>query len=238
MKTSQILIALALFACVANALDVTSLFSPTAGRISASDLDEIVNSEGKKSVLNKYLFKQGDSNGDGYLSLAEFKVIYNRLTQVTAVKSASDATISSRFNMADHKNKDNRLSYSEFIWFMGSDLAFTNSNYATMTGSPNTLNNVILWLNNIFNNIVFKSQYNLFTGTLDKKSVSYEKFKTVIYFLPIPCKLKIQWTDCVLRGYYKQCDTNGNGIVTLDEISALIPVLLNDLQAILACSKK
>lgn len=238
MKTSQILIALALFACVANALDVTSLFGPSAGRIALSDLEEISNSEGKKSTLNKYLFKQGDTNGDGYLSLAEFKVIYNRLTQVTAIKSAPDATISSRFNMADHKNKDNRLSYSEFIWLMGSDLAFANSNYATTTGVASNLNNVINWLNNIFNNIVFKSQYNLFTGTLDKKNVSFEKFKSIINFLPIPCKLKILWTDCVLRGYYKYCDANGNGIVTLDEISAVIPLLLNDLQAILACSKK
>jgi len=238
MKTSQILIALALFACVANALDVASLFGPTAGRISASDLAEISNSEGKKSALNKYLFKEGDTNGDGYLSLAEVKVLYNRLTQVTALKSAPDATISSRFNMADHKNKDNRLSYSEFIWLMGSDLAFANSNYATALGPVTTLNNVVTNLNNIWNNPVFKSLYSLFTGTLDKKSVSYEKFKSIINYLPIPCKIKIQWTECVLRGYYKHCDANGNGIVTLDEINAVVQLLLNDLYAILACYKK
>lgn len=238
MKTSQVLIALALLACIANATDVTSLFQSTSPRIGASDLSEICGSDSKKAALNRFLFKQADTNGDGYLSLSEFTVIYNRFTQVVGVKSASQSTITSRFNMADHKVKDNRLNFSEFIWLTGSDLSFANSNYSTMTGSTTTLTNLLNFLNGIFNNAVFQSLFKIFTATLDKTSVSFEKFKSIINWLPVACKVKINWTDCVLQGYYKNCDLNGNGVVTLEEISTMLPTLLNDLTAIIATAKK
>ncbi len=238
MRASKVLIAFALLACIANASDVTSFFQSTSGRIGASDLAEICESDSKKITLNRFLFKEADTNGDGYLSLSEFTVIYNRFAQVVGVKSAAQNSINSRFNMADHKVKDNRLSFPEFIWLTGSDITFANSNYATMTGSATTLTNMLNFLNGAWTSVSVQSLYKIFTATLDKTNVSFEKFKGIINWLPISCKVKINWTDCVLKGYYKNCDSNGNGVVTLDEITALMPKILSDLTAIIAVSKK
>jgi len=234
---AQTIIALLLIVSIANATSIGSLFQGSKSKSQTNDFDALMASKSKQVSLNKYLFKQADVNKDGYLSLEEFAAIYEKFIQSVAKKAAPKSLIVSRFNMADHIVKDNRLSFKEFVWLVGSDLSFCYSNDNYGTGASSVLINLLNKINGIYKNIVFQSLYKLFTGKLDRKSVSFEKFKSIIKWLPQTIKLKLDWSDCVLRGYYQLADADGNGILTMNEVDKLVEQLLNDLFSIMQCYK-
>lgn len=233
----QIIVTLCVLATITNASSINKLFQGMKSKGQAKDFDDLMTSKSKQASLNKYLFKQADLNGDKYISLEEFSIVYDKFIESVGKQSAPRALINSRFEMADHIIKDNRLSFQEFIWLVGSDLSFAYNNDNYGKGSSSVLNNLLKKIDKIYKTIVFQSLYKLFTAGFDRNSVSFEKFKSVINWLPKTCLLKLNWSDCVLRGYYQLADVNGNGVVTLDEMSDLVEHLLDDLTSIMKCYK-
>ncbi len=235
MKASHILLTIALVFCatyqVSAQIDIASLFGAGAGPISPADLTAIFAAPDEVRVnINKFLFLDADTNGDGYLSLAEFTPVYTRFVQIMTGGTPSPALIQSRFNMGDSIINDNRLSFPEFSFLMGLDFTFLFLNLGLRTGPGIVLDGILTVMDALFSNPLFTTGLNLL---LTGAEVDLALKRSIIEFIANFVGIDLGFTDCILNNLLGAADANGDGTVTNAELINFLPNLIGDLAELL-----
>jgi len=215
--------------------DLNKYFGKNAQSVlSFNDFTSLCQSKNHKIGLNKFLYKSGDINQDGYLSLPEFTPIYIRFIQAIGGQTPSQDLIEEAFSFADHIVKDGKLSYKEFAWLIGSELGFLGKNSNLISSNKGKMKGFsIPNLSEIFENPIFSSLFDLFLKSFQKISITLEKFKEILKFIAKFFGINLDWSDCVLSGYLNLADANNDGLVSLKELKGFLKFLFKNLGNIL-----
>ena len=233
MKTQLTLLVL-LFLCfnqISCHFDLKKYFGNNAQSVlSFNDFNNLCHSKSKKIGLNKLLHKSGDIDFDGHLSLPEFIPIYTRFIQAIGGQTPSQELIEETFGCADHIQKDGKLSYKELKWCIGRELGFLGKNVNLLTINHDKDEDFsIPDLIGLFNNSIFTELFDMFCKQFENIKITMEKCKQILEFIGGFCKLDLDWSDCVLSGYLKLADVDGDNLISLGEFKEFLKFLFKNL---------
>jgi len=241
MKTQVAFIALVLLCMnqVYCQFNLNDYFGPGAQSVlSGADFGALAHSKSLKISLNKLLYKAGDTDFDGYLSLAEFTPVWARFIQAIGGQTPDQELTEEAFGFADHIVKDGQLSYSEFAWLIGSQLGFLGNNANLLSNNQVMMKGAAATelpdLSKIFDNPVFKFLFDAFLKPFEKITITLEKFKEILKFIADFFKINLDWSDCVLNGFLDLADANGDGKVSLKELKDFLKFMFKNLNSILS----